>query len=99
MPQGWDALPPEMNLSILDLLSLEDLKAFSAVSRLCRQLAMSTLFKVRASDRYPSPVPTPTLPSPSDWMDSKSWSHSSLDSRPDVAPTSDHSVFLCGRVN
>ena len=51
MPRGWDALPPEMNLFILDLLSLNDLKAFSVVSRLSRQLAMSTLFKVRAFDR------------------------------------------------
>jgi len=54
MSRGWNALPPEMNLSILDLLSLDDLKAFSVVSRLCRQLAMSTLFKVRAFDRNPS---------------------------------------------
>ena len=54
MPRGWNALPPEMNLFVLDLLSLDDLKAFSVVSRLCRQLAMSTLFKVRAFDRNPS---------------------------------------------
>ena len=47
MSRGWSTLPPEMNLSILELLPLEDLKAFSVVSRLCRQLAMSTLFKVR----------------------------------------------------
>jgi hydroxyacyl-ACP dehydratase HTD2-like protein with hotdog domain len=50
MLRGWNALPPEMNLSVLDLLSLDDLKAFSISSRLCRQLAMSTLFKVRAFD-------------------------------------------------
>lgn len=48
-----------MNLSILDLLSLDDLKAFSVVSRLCRQLAMSTLFRVRTSDHnlgYTDPI-------------------------------------------
>ena len=38
-----------MNLSVLNLLSLGDLKAFSAVDQLCRQLALPTLFKVRAS--------------------------------------------------
>jgi hypothetical protein len=51
MSRGWSTLPPEMNLSILVLLSLDDLKAFSVVSRLCRQLAMSTLFKVRPCPR------------------------------------------------
>ena len=51
MPRGWDTLPAEMNLSIMELLSLEDVKAFSVVSRMCRQLAMSTLFKVRACIR------------------------------------------------
>ena len=38
-----------MNLSVFNLLSLDDLKAFSAVDQLCRQLALPTLFKVSAS--------------------------------------------------
>lgn len=53
MPRGWNTLPPEMNLSVFNLLSLDDLKAFSAVDRLCRQLALPTLFKVRASRPEP----------------------------------------------
>jgi len=38
-----------MNLSVFNLLSLDDLKAFSAVDRPRRQLALPTLFQVRAS--------------------------------------------------
>lgn len=60
MAQGWDALPPEMSLYVLDLLSPDDLKAFSVVSRLCRQLAMSKLFKVRASNHNLDSVRIPT---------------------------------------
>lgn len=42
-----------MALSVLDLLSLGDLKAFSIADRLCRRLAIPTLFKVRASRPRP----------------------------------------------
>lgn len=41
-----------MNLSILELLSLDDVKAFSLASRLCRKSAMSTLFKSVKLDGY-----------------------------------------------
>lgn len=51
MSPGWLDLPQEMSLSILELLSLDDVKAFSLVSRPCRSQAMSTLFKVRLSLR------------------------------------------------
>lgn len=61
MSRGWTVLPPEMHLSVLDLLTLDDLKAFSVVNRTCRQLAMSPLFKVCASVRVPNPVCVPTL--------------------------------------
>lgn len=53
-----------MNLSILELLSLEDVKAFSVVSRLCRLLATSTLFKVRTPVRDLTSARTQTLPFP-----------------------------------
>lgn len=63
MSRGWSSLPPEMSLSILDLLSLQDVKAFSVLSRPCRQLAMSTLFKVGAPIRDLTSVCIPTFPS------------------------------------
>ena len=44
---GWSTLPSELNLFIIELLSLEDAKAISVVSRRFRQLAMFKLFKVR----------------------------------------------------
>jgi len=60
-----------MTLSVFNLLSLDDLKAFSAVDQLCRQLASPTLFKVRASrpDSKHGPHPNSLSPSQSVRLD------------------------------
>ena len=102
MPRGWNDLPPEMNFSVLNLLSLEDLKAFSVLDRLRRQLAIPTLFKVRASVRILDRVWIPTFSRPhrpSSWMVMKPWNHFSTDSRPDAGSAFDHSTSRCDRSN
>ena len=92
-----------MNLSVFTLLSLDDLKAFSAVDQLCRQLALPTLFKVRSSRLISNHSlhtnSLRTTPSPSSWTATKLWNRSSLDFRPDPVSAFDHSMFRRGQTN